>query len=96
MQLGGQEKEKWYLLVAKEKVVMQPSLCSSSYASHNHTHKWVIVDGLARLEQLDKVMLFIILVGTLLANAKIVDKHFVNNLVFSSMERKHWRVAKDV
>jgi hypothetical protein len=56
----------------------------------------VIVEGSAQLESKDKVAQFIGLIGTLLTNGKMVDKHFVLNLVIIGGSMKDLHDAKDV
>jgi hypothetical protein len=57
------------------------SLQQSSFIPHNYMYPRVIVEGSTRLESKDKVAQFIGLIGTLLTNGKMVDKHFVLNQV---------------
>jgi monoamine oxidase len=68
----------------------------SSFIPHNYSNPRVIVEGSARLTSDDKVAQFIGLVGTLLANGKMVDPFFVLNPTIIGGGRKDLHDAKDV
>ncbi len=72
------------------------SLLQSSFILHNFSYLRVIMEGLARLDQDDKVAQFIGLVGTLLTNGRMVDSFFVINPVTIGEGTKDLRDTKDV
>ncbi len=87
-----EEQHKSHAAVALTPLLLR----QRSFNPHNHGYSRVIMEGSAWLDQDDKAVQFIGLVGTLLTNGKMVDSFFVINLVTIGGGKKGLRDAKDV
>ncbi len=80
----------------RTQAVITTALRPSSYTTHKYIFPRVIIDGSARLAQADKVKEFIELIGTLLANGKMVDRYFAIVSVVMGEGRKDLKEVKDI
>ena len=71
-------------------------LRSSLVVSHTHLHPMVIVEASVRISEENKAAQFLGQIGTILTNGKILDPHFVINLVIMGIRKKDRKEAKDV